>query len=145
MNDVAKPLVLVVDDDEFMLDFIHEALSETCQVITAESGCIALESARSNAPSLILADIQMPEMDGYELCRQIKDDFAIGDTPVLFLSALDGIEDRLRGFEVGGEDFVLKPVNPKVLEAKVAHVLKLVDERAQLKSQAQYATNTAHE
>ncbi|MBM5572552.1 MULTISPECIES: response regulator [Deefgea] len=143
MNDVVKPLVLVVDDDEFMLDFICEALSETCQVITAESGRIALEILKHKAPSLILADIKMPEMDGYELCQQIKDDFSIGDTPVLFLSALDGIEDRLRGFEVGGEDFVLKPVNPKVLEVKVAHVLKLIEERAQLKSQAQYATNTA--
>lgn len=143
MNDMTKPLVLIVDDDDFMLDFIHEALSETCQVITADSGCTALEMARSKAPALILADIQMPEMDGYELCRQIKDDFEISDTPVLFLSALDAIEDRLRGFEVGGEDFVLKPVNPKVLEAKVANVLKLISERTQLKSQAQYATNTA--
>ncbi|QZA76806.1 response regulator [Deefgea tanakiae] len=143
MNDFAKPLVLVVDDDEFMLDFIYEALSETCQVITAESGSIALELLRNKGPALILTDIQMPEMDGYELCRQIKDDFDINDTPVLFLSALDGIEDRLRGFEVGGEDFVLKPINPKVLEAKVANVLKLISERAQLKSQAQYATNTA--
>lgn len=138
-----KPLVLIVDDDEFMLDFIQEALSETCNVVTATSGSIALDVARSNSPKLILADIMMPEMDGYQLCQHIKDDFDIGDTPVLFLSALDSIEDRLRGFEVGGEDFVLKPVNPKVLEAKVTHVLKLISERAQLKSQAQYATNTA--
>ncbi len=143
MIDLLKPLVLVVDDDEFMLDFIHEALSDTCQVITAESGSIAIQLAQSKAPKLILADIKMPGMDGYELCRQIKADFDIGETPVLFLSALDSIEDRLLGFEVGGEDFVLKPVNPKVLEAKVAHVLKLISERAQLKSQAQYATNTA--
>ena len=143
MNDATKPTVLVVDDDEFMLDFIHEALSATCNVITADCGRIAIEASRNKAPELILADIQMPEMDGYELCRQIKDDFDICDIPVLFLSALDSIEDRLRGFEVGGEDFVLKPVNPKVLEAKVAHVLKLISERRQLKSQAQYATNTA--
>ena len=143
MHDADKPLVLIVDDDEFMLDFIQEALGETCHVVTATSGSIALDVARSNSPKLILADIMMPEMDGYQLCQHIKDDFDIGDTPVLFLSALDSIEDRLRGFEVGGEDFVLKPVNPKVLEAKVAHVLKLISERAQLKSQAQYATNTA--
>ncbi|NHQ87806.1 response regulator [Iodobacter sp. HSC-16F04] len=141
MND--KPLVLIVDDDLFMLDFIFDALSETCNVITAENGKAALQLVQQQHPKLVLADVKMPEMDGYELCRQIKDDFDISDTPVLFLSALDGIEDRLQGFDVGGEDFVLKPANPKVLQAKVAHVLQLIEERQQLKSQAQYATNTA--
>jgi CheY-like chemotaxis protein len=143
MNDQDKPLVLIVDDDLFMLDFIFDALSETCNVITAENGKTALQLVQQQHPKLVLADVKMPEMDGYELCRQIKDDFDICDTPVLFLSALDGIEDRLQGFDVGGEDFVLKPANPKVLQAKVAHVLQLIEERQQLKSQAQYATDTA--
>ncbi|MFC7420418.1 two-component system response regulator [Iodobacter arcticus] len=143
MNNQEKPLVLIVDDDLFMLDFIFDALSETCNVITAENGKAALQLTQQQRPKLVLADVIMPEMDGYELCRQIKSDFDISDTPVLFLSALDGIEDRLQGFDVGGEDFVLKPANPKVLQAKVAHVLQLIEERQQLKSQAQYATNTA--
>lgn len=143
MNDETKPLVLVVDDDLFMLDFIFEALNSHCRVITAENGATALKMAQEQHPTLVLADVKMPEMDGYELCRQIKDDFDIYDIPVLFLSALDGYEDRLRGFEVGGEDFILKPVNPKVLEAKITLVLRKIEERQQLKSQLQYATSTA--
>lgn len=143
MENQEKPLILIVDDDLFMMDFTHEALSEHYRVITAESGNEALAIAREAHPQLILTDVLMPEINGYELCRMIKDDFDISDTPVLFLSALDGIEDRLQGFEAGGEDFVIKPVNPKVLLAKVAQVFKLIEERQQLKSQAQYATNTA--
>ncbi|QLG88937.1 response regulator [Chitinibacter bivalviorum] len=138
-----KPLVLIVDDDLFMLDFLNDALSERCQIITAESGAAALQLAQQQHPILVITDVQMPEMNGYELCQHIKDDFDISDTPVLFVSALDDIEDRLQGFEVGGEDFVLKPVNPQVLDAKVAHILRLIEERRQLKSQTQYATNTA--
>lgn len=143
MDTQEKPLVLIVDDDLFMMDFIHEALSQQYRVITAESGKEGLLIAQQQHPQLILTDVLMPEMDGYELCRLIKEDFDISDTPVLFLSALDGIEDRLQGFEAGGEDFVIKPVNPKVLLAKVAQVFKLIEERQQLKSQAQYATTTA--
>ncbi|MBE9609514.1 response regulator [Chitinilyticum piscinae] len=138
-----KPLVLVVDDDPFMLDFIQDSLAEDCRVVTCENANAALDKARSLLPALIITDVLMPGMDGYALCKAIHDDFDIGDTPVLFLSALDDLENRLQGFEVGGEDFILKPVNPKVLQAKVRHVLKLVDERRQLKNQAQYATSTA--
>ncbi|WP_373975332.1 response regulator [Chitinibacter sp. SCUT-21] len=137
-----KPLVLIVDDDLFMLDFLHDALAESCQIITAESGSLALSQAQSH-PKLIIADIQMPEMNGFEFCRQIKDDFDLYDIPILFLSALDTIDDRLQAFEVGGEDFLAKPINPKILEAKVKRILALIDERQQLKNQSQYATNTA--
>lgn len=143
MSNEEKPLVLIVDDDLFMLDFLHDALFDTCKIITAESGKLGLEQAQLHHPKLIIADVQMPEMDGYELCRQLKEDFDVAEIPVLFLSALDRIEDRLQGFEVGGEDYMAKPINPRVLEAKVANVLRLVEERQRLKSQSQYATNTA--
>jgi CheY-like chemotaxis protein len=143
MNNENKPLVLIVDDDLFMQDFLHDALEDTCKIITADSGKAGYEQAQAHHPALIIADIQMPEMDGFELCRNLKDDFDLCDIPVLFLSALDRIEDRLQGFEVGGEDFLAKPINPKVLEAKVSHALRRIEERQQLKSQSQYATNTA--
>ncbi|WP_217450832.1 response regulator [Vogesella oryzae] len=141
--DADKKTVLIVDDDSFMLDFIADSLGEYYAVQCAASAEQGLALAREQAPALMLVDVQMPVMDGYELCRQVKDDWDISDTPVLFLSALDGIDDRLRGFEVGGEDFVTKPVNPRILLAKVDKELALQEERAQLKSQAQYATSTA--
>lgn len=143
MSQAEQPSVLIVDDDLFMLDFLHDALSESCQLITAESGQEALDKARQQHPQLIIADVQMPGMDGYTLCRELKDDFDTCDIPVIFLSALDSIDDRLQGFEIGGEDYLLKPINPKVLEAKVIQTLRRVQERQQLKSQSQYATNTA--
>lgn len=143
VTDDDKAVVLVVDDDRFMLDFIADSLGELYAVHCADSAAEGLQQARALAPALMLVDVLMPEMDGYALCREVKDDFDIGDTPVLFLSALDSIEDRLHGFEVGGEDFVTKPVNPRILQAKVAKVLALQQERSQLKSQAQYATSTA--
>jgi len=143
MSDDHRATLLVVDDDRFMQEFITDSLGEHYLVQCASSGEEALALARQQAPALMLVDVQMPEMDGYALCRAVKDDWDISDTPVLFLSALDGIDDRLRGFEVGGEDFVTKPVNPRVLQAKIARVLALQQERSQLKSQAQYATSTA--
>ncbi|SCK18406.1 two-component system response regulator [Vogesella sp. LIG4] len=143
MSDDDRAALLVVDDDRFMQDFIADSLGGLYAVRCAGSGAEALELARQQPPALMLVDVQMPDMDGYALCREVKDDWDISDTPVLFLSALDGIEDRLRGFEVGGEDFVTKPVNPRILQAKVARVLALQQERHQLKSQAQYATTTA--
>ncbi len=138
-----RPLVMIVDDDEFMLEFISDTLSEEYQVISLDNGLQLLAQAQTHRPQLILADVQMPDIDGYTLCQRIKQDPALAEIPVLFLSALDSLEDRLRGFEVGAEDFVNKPINPKMLLSKVAKVLELAEERQQLKSQAQWATNTA--
>jgi len=134
---------MIVDDDEFMLEFISDTLSEEYQVISLDNGLQLLAQAQTHRPQLILADVQMPDIDGYTLCQRIKQDPALAEIPVLFLSALDSLEDRLRGFEVGAEDFVNKPINPKMLLSKVAKVLELAEERQQLKSQAQWATNTA--
>lgn len=138
-----RPLVMIVDDDEFMLEFISDTLSEEYQVISLDNGLQLLAQAQTHRPQLILADVQMPDIDGYTLCQRIKQDPTLAEIPVLFLSALDSLEDRLRGFEVGAEDFVNKPINPKMLLSKVAKVLELAEERQQLKSQAQWATNTA--
>ena len=143
MDEAERATLLVVDDDLFMQQFIADSLGEHYRVLCADSAGAGLELARQQQPALMLVDVQMPDMDGYALCREVKDDWDISDTPVLFLSALDGIEDRLRGFEVGGEDFVTKPVSPRILQAKIARVLALQQERRQLKSQAQYATSTA--
>lgn len=141
--DTGKARVLIVDDDEFIRDFIADNLGDDYEVLCAESAASGLAQAGTSRPALILADVQMPDMDGYQFCAALKEDFDLSDIPVLFLSALDGIEDRLRGFEVGGEDFVTKPVSPKVLQAKISRVLQLQDERNALRAQASYATSTA--
>lgn len=138
-----KANILVVDDDDFMQEMFADALKENYCIIPAESGADALFMAQKNHPDLIILDVEMPGMDGYETCRRFKKIDATVDVPVIFVSAHDKIEDRLKGYEAGGEDYLIKPFDPKELETKVAQLLKAASERTALKQMANYATSTA--
>jgi CheY-like chemotaxis protein len=141
MSQQAK--ILVVDDDNFMRDVFEQTLSGEYSVIPAENGVDALMLAQVERPEVILLDVGMPGMDGYELCRRLKELESTADVPVIFVSAHDRIEERLKGYEAGGEDYVTKPFDPQELKAKVAQRLKTVAERASLKQLASYASSTA--
>jgi CheY-like chemotaxis protein len=141
MGSTAK--ILVVDDDSFMHEIIAETLGNSYQIIPAENGNDALAKAQSDHPGLIILDVEMPGMDGYEICRKLKEIDATAKIPVIFDSAHDQIENRLKGYEAGGEDYIIKPFAPQELDAKVAHMLKAISERAGLKQMADYATSTA--
>lgn len=141
MSDKTK--ILVVDDDSFMHEMFAEALSGNYDIIAAESAADALMLVQNERPSLILMDVEMPGMDGYEACRRFKEMDATSGVPVIFVSAHDQIEERLKGYEAGGEDYVVKPFIPQELEAKVVQLLKATAERASLKDMANYATTTA--
>ncbi len=138
-----KTKILVVDDDSFMHEMFTEALSGNYDIIATESGADALMLVQSERPGLILLDVEMPGMDGYELCRRFKELDATAGVPVIFVSAHDQIEERLKGYEAGGEDYVVKPFMPQELEAKIVQSLKATAERASLKEMANYATTTA--
>lgn len=138
-----KASILVVDDDDFMRELFAEALNKNYRVIASESGADALMLAQNERPDVIILDVEMPGMDGYETCRRLKEMDAMAGIPVIFVSAHDEIEDRLMGYEAGGEDYIIKPFDPQELEAKVAQLLKAVSERAALKQMASYATTTA--
>ena len=135
--------VLVVDDDSFMRDIFAKTLSESYAIIPAENGPDALMLAQSERLNLIILDVEMPGMDGYELCRQLKESDTTAGIPVIFVSAHDQIEERLKGYEAGGEDYIVKPFEPQELKAKVAQLLRTVSERISLKETASYATSTA--
>lgn len=135
--------ILAVDDDSFMRDIYAKTLSGNYAVTTAESGTDALRLAQSERPDLIILDVEMPDMDGYTLCRQLKEADSTAGVPVIFISAHDQIEERLKGYEAGGEDYIVKPFDRQELQAKVAQLLKTVVERNSLKETASYATNTA--
>ena len=141
MNKQAR--ILVVDDDSFMLDIFTKTLSENYVVIPAESGADALMLAQSECPDLIILDVEMPGMNGYELCQRLKECNCITEAPVIFVSARDKIEERLKGYEAGAEDYIIKPFEPQELNAKVTQLLKAVADRARLKEMANYATSTA--
>ena len=117
---VGKPTVLVVDDTPANLTLLANLLNKNYRVQLANSGAKALELAFRNPPDVIVLDVMMPGIDGYEVCRQLKADERTRDVPVLFLTALTQAQDETRGFEAGGADFVHKPFNPDTVLARVA-------------------------
>jgi len=119
-----RPTILVVDDTPANLVLLSGLLSPTYRVQLAPSGAKALELARRQGPDLVVLDIMMPCLDGYEVCRRLKDDLATKHIPVLFLSALNQAEDETRGFECGAADFIHKPFNAATVMARVATQLQ---------------------
>jgi putative two-component system response regulator len=118
-------LVLIVDDTEMNIDILLATLGEDYEVAVAMDGPSALDLAVAQQPDLILLDIMMPDMDGYEVCRRLKADPATADTPVIFLTAMADVADKARGFAVGAVDYVTKPFEPLEIEARVRTHLSL--------------------
>jgi CheY-like chemotaxis protein len=125
-----KYKILAVDDDRANLNIISEILFDEYEVKTAESGERALEIIKSYTPDLILLDIMMPGIDGYEVCRLLRTDSALAHTKILFLSAKEMLEERLRGYKVGGDDYITKPFEEDELLAKIRVFLKFKSEEA---------------
>ena len=114
-----KPVVLVVDDDPVNLDILVQTLEQDYFLIIAKNGKRALDLAFSHHPDLILLDILMPEMDGFEVCQRLKADKATEGIPVIFLSVMESPGQKHRGFEVGGVDYVTKPFHADEVLARV--------------------------
>lgn len=116
--------ILIVDDTAANLKLLSQILAEHGYTVRAvASGARALESAAATPPQLVLLDIRMPEMDGFEVCRRLKADPQTREIPVLFISALDDVHDKLRGFSVGGIDYITKPFQVQEVLARVgAHL-----------------------
>ncbi len=121
----ARATVLVVDDTPANLSLLANVLDKAYRVQVATSGHKALEIAARQPPDLVVLDVMMPELDGYEVCRRLKADSRTQPVPVLFLTALTRPEDETRGFEVGGADFIHKPFNPATVLARVRTHLQL--------------------
>ncbi|MEW5772448.1 MAG: hybrid sensor histidine kinase/response regulator [Thermodesulfobacteriota bacterium] len=126
MSPSRKPRVLVVDDTPANLRILSDALRTDFELALAPSGARALEIAFSEEPpDLILLDIMMPEMDGYEVCRRLKDDERTRDVPVLFVTAMAEAEDEAKGLALGAIDYITKPINPALVKARVRNHLAL--------------------
>ena len=112
--------ILLVDDNPTNLQVLFQTLEGVgCKLLIAKNGNGALTIAGKALPDLILLDIMMPDIDGYEVCRQLKSDSATADIPVIFLSALGETEDKVKGLHLGAVDYITKPFQPDEVIARV--------------------------
>lgn len=118
------PLVLVVDDNEMNRDMLGRRLQrQHCEVVMAENGAAALEIVGTRPFDLVLLDIMMPGVSGYEVLERMKADPALKHIPIIMISAVDDIDSVVRCIELGAEDYLFKPFNPVLLKARVSAVL----------------------
>ncbi|BCS94995.1 hypothetical protein DSLASN_06270 [Desulfoluna limicola] len=129
-----KQRILVVDDERFNLTVLAELLKADYTVILAKSGEQALERAAKQTPDLILLDIMMPEMDGYQVLKALKMNPATREVPVIFITALRGEEDEEKGLLLGAVDYIAKPFHPAIVLARVKIHLKIMRQRRLLES-----------
>ena len=116
---IDRATLLVVDDTPANLNLMAGLLNSEHRVKLASSGNRALELALREPPDLVLLDVLMPELDGFEVCRRLKSDPRTRDVPVIFITAMSQPEDEARGFEIGAADFIHKPISPPILRARV--------------------------
>jgi len=121
--------ILVVDDDSLNRDLLAALLASEYDVLQAESGESAVEITSQNIPDMILLDIQMPGIDGYQTCQRIKDDPRTENCPVIFVSASENEEEIIKGYEVGAIDYLVKPFNANELVQKIRSILALVRQK----------------
>jgi diguanylate cyclase (GGDEF)-like protein len=125
--------ILVVDDTPDNLRVLSASLSEQgYQVRCVKNGAMALLTAKKAAPDLILLDIKMPEMDGYQVCEKLKADEQTREIPVIFLSALDDVFDKVKAFQVGGVDYITKPFQIEEIIVRIEHQLALQVAKAEI-------------
>ncbi len=134
--DNGKPKILIVDDEKFYIDVLVDLLKDDYKTVVAKDGEQALRRAASDPPpDLILLDIMMEGMDGYEVCRRLKKNPAVSEVPVIFLTVKSEVADELRGFELGATDYISKPMSPPIVRARVATHLELARARRALERQ----------
>jgi two-component system response regulator MprA len=118
----ASQRILVIDDDRSITSFLRRALSYSgYSVEVKENGQVGLQSAIDNPPDLVVLDVMMPGIDGYEVARRLR---AVGDTPILMLTAKDEVRDRVRGLDVGADDYLVKPFALEELQARIRALLR---------------------
>src|ERR1022692_3901992 len=136
---VAQADIMIVDDNPSNLKLLEDMLSQQGYgVCSFPLGRLALASAMKNLPSLILLDVNMPEMNGYEVCEQLKSRPQLADIPVIFLSALTEVEDKVKAFRSGAVDYISKPFQVEEVRARVETHLKLHSLQQALKLQNEH-------
>jgi two-component system, cell cycle response regulator len=118
-----KPTILLVDDNEEILEFIENELNEKYIVTKALNGQEALDVLKQEAIQLVISDIMMPVMDGFELCKTIKTNFDYSHIPVILLTAKNTLQSKIEGLEIGADAYIEKPFSPEYLQVQIANLL----------------------
>jgi putative two-component system response regulator len=121
----AQPTIMVVDDTDINLMMMESILAEEYTVKLFNQAKLAIDEAFANPPDLILLDIMMPDMDGFEACKLLKANAKLADVPVIFITAMNEDEYQEQGFLVGASDFIHKPINVPIMLARVKTHLKI--------------------
>jgi putative two-component system response regulator len=130
--------ILIVDDEAIYIDVLVELLQPQYKTVVAKSGAQALKrAAAAPPPDLILLDVLMPDMDGHEVCRRLKENPSSADIPVIFLTVKREVDDELLGFELGAVDYITKPMSPPIVKTRVANHLALSRANRRLADQNQ--------
>jgi len=133
-NSSDQSVIMVVDDNHDSLKLLTDILSEQgFQVRQALNGRLALAAVKQHSPDLFILDIRMPEMDGFELCRQLKKNDITRDVPVIFISGLDNPNDKVKAFKIGGQDYITKPFEDTEVLARVKTHITLRKKEIELK------------
>lgn len=135
LDPLQKQTILVADDTPLNLEMLAGILKDEYNIKVAKSGVIALKIAEQFKPDLILLDIMMPEMDGYEVCKKLKQNPILKNIPVIFVTAKDQETDEAAGFNIGAVDYITKPVNPVLVKARIKTHLALYDQEKELQKQ----------
>jgi putative two-component system response regulator len=137
LGEITNGKVLIVDDTKTNIAILVEALRSECRISVATNGSMALEQADRNPPDLILLDIMMPEMDGYQVCSKLKSSNKTKDIPVIFITALHEISEKSKGFDLGAVDYITKPFEIAEVKARVRTHLSLTHAMKALANQNQ--------
>lgn len=136
ISDRQRATLMVVDDTPANLLLLEDMLTrQGYRVLEFPRGSLALQAAARNPPDLILLDVMMPEMDGFEVCRRLKSDPLLREIPVIFISALDDLQSKVRAFAEGGVDYVTKPFQEEEVAARVSAHLRVLALQRQLRAQ----------
>src|SRR5690349_12147657 len=118
-----EPVVLIVDDNNEIIEFLTDNLKSTYGVLSAYNGEAALDVLEKESVHLIVSDIMMPQMDGFELCKKVKSSYNHCHIPIILLTAKKSLEARIDGLELGADAYVEKPFSPRHLHAQIANLL----------------------
>ena len=139
------PIILVVDDEPFILAAAEKMLSDEYHIVTAASSEDAIEKLKYTKPNLILLDIHMPGMDGFEMLKFLKGDEEYEDIPVIFLTGDDDEDTEVQGLNCGADDFIRKPFRQKILKSRIDRTIKLIRLQQDLKSEVEIQSAKAEE